>query len=845
MAADPDINDTCNKVLVVFARGSGQNSDKDSQGRSVYDTSDTGLKDLYREAGVKGVEKQTAKFFEEIHKQIPSGVEYLSLHNQASTSGQQYNKYGYAAVSAFDAIDLPFNAYNKPAQHRKDVANRYYESVKDGAEELTWYLEDQMTSCPLRQVVLGGYSQGAEVVGDALNMIQPVFRQRIAYTGLFGDPKFNAISLSSDNAIGHWYRGNASFVTHGILDARRPYLPQDISQMGSWCASGDAICDAGALDRKAAASYIRTKFIDHYNTHSDIYQEKWIAPAVKEAVGSLKSRLASLTTNTSVYVNKNDKLWNLDLAVVIDRTSSMQSAIGQIKGNATGLTTGLLGSYWNSRVSVVTYGGLPSGYDDTGYEYSKVVTPFTNNEDNVREGIKSITAQQTSYGTLPDGTPYQLRDQAAQYDGIMTAIQKLHWENGAQKKIIVITNNKTQTPDPSPNHWTTDQVRKAAFDLDPAGLNLANVSCDETWNCDYSIDEAFQQLANDSGGQVGDVNLSFGTIDDLSALLESMHTQPVPKLSGDQNGYAGVPVFLNGSESYDPNSAITGYAWDCTSDGTWDSYVSWPAGSCTYSQPGDYLVTLSTGASDDQQNSLAVWPVHISAGPAPSIATAPDTPHAKLDYRTDGQLLSWNKGYDLSIYIKVSDAEDNLMGYAPADTPGILLQLGSEMGELHVRAGNGNAWSEPAVVTIDPSQIPASVELNEEDSTDTFTILGTSVSAENPKPETPTPASEVISSAPVSKNPTLTPSVTELIHHTNSLQLTGNTIPELFSGSGYATGVAQDAQHVLGSITQQNKSTGSVVKQPGFARVYGVLLLFFAALAVGWGVWRYTGRSKE
>lgn len=779
---DPEPEDpNCKDVLVVFARGSGQNGDGNTND-NIYTHADNATQTMYHAAGLDGTEKQTATFVDNFSQSIGTvaSVQYMSLHDFPG----KYNNYGYAAVGAENA----FFDKHKP-NHRKDVSNRYYESVKDGAEELAWYLEDQMTSCPLQHVVLGGYSQGAEVVADGVNIMQPAFRNRIAYMAMYGDPKFNPAQSIVPPKSGWWKRGNTDVFTHGILNQRRNYIPDDVLFASSWCQAGDLICDAGQLNSNEVGNYLYGK-VSQSNAHSNAYQDKWIQKSMSEIVHAVRNVVpnANYGVGTGVFINKNDKLWDLDLAVVIDKSSSMQDALQTIKGNVGGLTGELLSSYWNSRVGIVTYDGTPPGYQDPTHQYSSVVTPFTDNHTEVTSGLQSITADSPYYGLMPDGhSLYMLSEQSAQYSGIMTAIHDLQWEHGAQKKIIVITDNTAQAPDPSPDHWTADQVKQAAFNLDPAVLNLANVSCDDTWDCDYSVNNDFQQLADSSGGQVSSVNLSFGTIDDLSALLDQMAMQPVASFTGDQNGYVNYPLSFNADESYDPNSAITEYAWDCTSDGIWDD-VTGPNDTCTYDQPGDYLVTMRVWSSDDEQGSLATLPVHVVAGSPPATPAAPEKPDVSLNYGDGGMQLTWSNTYGSDAYIKIDDDQDNLLGYAPASAQGIALSgIGSDVPELHISAcTNAGGCSDPSVVSLDHNKLDAMVV---PDDVDTFMAYG--IPAETPDstaPEVVSPQAEPAPSQPAGSAPQAAEPAQLADFITPAASVLGSSTPasvaKLFSASG-------------------------------------------------------------
>lgn len=149
------------------------------------------------------------------------------------------------------------------------MANDYGNSVKEGVNELKAYLTDLYTSCPVTKVVLGGYSQGAQVMGQSLEQLTPEVRNNITFVALFGDPKLylpeGGVQLSTpfdpppackDSRIASSWRRNIEncWIYSGTLGARKPYLPQDMVQkVGAWCVTGDPIC--GALENIHIPSY--------------------------------------------------------------------------------------------------------------------------------------------------------------------------------------------------------------------------------------------------------------------------------------------------------------------------------------------------------------------------------------------------------------------------------------------------------------------------------------------------------------------------------------------------------------------------------------------------------------
>ncbi len=153
----------------------------------------------------------------------------------------------------------PFNEY--PATTPVDPGG-YGDSVKTGSNELVAHLNDRVSRCPQESIVLGGYSQGADVVGWVLQRsdLSQTVRNHVGYVALYGDPKFYAGPLSDRvNKVNFstdwwWVRGNDAGYRHqwlstanvpdnGILSPRLPYAPsQFYGRFGSWCASGDAMC---------------------------------------------------------------------------------------------------------------------------------------------------------------------------------------------------------------------------------------------------------------------------------------------------------------------------------------------------------------------------------------------------------------------------------------------------------------------------------------------------------------------------------------------------------------------------------------------------------------------------
>ena len=126
------------------------------------------------------------------------------------------------------------------------IPGDYRDSVDHGIAETVGYLKDQIATCPDQGIIIGGYSQGAQVVGDALFQLTQEERDRILGVGLFGDPKYTGAyqaNFFSTPVSQPWRRGSASELEFGMLDRRVPYVPKDIElRVTSNCSRYDIIC---------------------------------------------------------------------------------------------------------------------------------------------------------------------------------------------------------------------------------------------------------------------------------------------------------------------------------------------------------------------------------------------------------------------------------------------------------------------------------------------------------------------------------------------------------------------------------------------------------------------------
>jgi hypothetical protein len=271
----------CVDVIILFARGSSQNKTQ----VSLDDPFSDGFRREEPEAGVF-----FQSFKSHLDREYPK-VEYKahSVHDFPNIG----NNAGYRAVAAFS----PPYANVLEAELGWLAAGDYRSSVRSGADETAWFIKDQLQKCPDQKIVLGGYSQGAQVAGDSLFLLTQEERENIGGVALFGDPKF----LASDYSLRHpfrktttypWKRGTATDRDAGMLDSRSPYVPADMSRkVFSWCFKDDFIC-TGYSGMRFGTDFINTLGAGHTR-----YAGFGVQQAATEIIQNMAPQLYAMDKN--------------------------------------------------------------------------------------------------------------------------------------------------------------------------------------------------------------------------------------------------------------------------------------------------------------------------------------------------------------------------------------------------------------------------------------------------------------------------------------------------------------------------------------------------------------------
>lgn len=155
----------------------------------------------------------------------------------------------------------------------------YGDSVETGTQELINHLNYRYTpaaqggmGCGTETAIIAGYSEGADVVGwamewDGYGGLSQTAKNRIGYVALYGDPKFDRRCSSAR----WWVQGNIKQCGgNGILGPREPYARDYLKyRLGSWCDFNDGYCNGSP----------------NQGTHGTAYKDYWFQQSATEVVG--------------------------------------------------------------------------------------------------------------------------------------------------------------------------------------------------------------------------------------------------------------------------------------------------------------------------------------------------------------------------------------------------------------------------------------------------------------------------------------------------------------------------------------------------------------------------------
>lgn len=235
----------CVDVILLFARGSGQNNDHSELTRPLGNE-------------FSRIEKESHAFFKnhaDHFNNFYPNTSYKAI--SAHDFPDKYDPVGYkAAAVGWQSVARAGNSANADASW---FPGDYQDSVQHGVAETVGYIKDQIASCPNQYFLVGGYSQGAQVMGESMFQLTDDERAKVLGVGLFGDPKYigssDGLPVKPSPTISFpWRRGEATNKDTGMLDPRVPYIPTSMERRTlSWCSRNDIVCAGWSALRKTSS----------------------------------------------------------------------------------------------------------------------------------------------------------------------------------------------------------------------------------------------------------------------------------------------------------------------------------------------------------------------------------------------------------------------------------------------------------------------------------------------------------------------------------------------------------------------------------------------------------------
>lgn len=274
--ADPD----CASVYAVFARGTGEHFN-DLQAHDFY---------WYMKWAVEGTAASDGSHLTFAWSELGNEDGGVPVDMTTGPNYENQPKPGpdapdeYPATGAMVSLDPP-------------QVVLYDKSVTIGANELVTHLNNRVAKCPQESIVLGGYSQGADVVGWVLQRsdLSQTVRNHVGFVALYGDPKFDPGALSQREQWQRpwWVRGDdpgfrftsttgVVVPNNGAMFPRQPYVSSQFQgRFGSWCAYQDGICTGAASDHPWDLGTHGNAYQDHKNSDGSWYTG-WVSRSVPE-----------------------------------------------------------------------------------------------------------------------------------------------------------------------------------------------------------------------------------------------------------------------------------------------------------------------------------------------------------------------------------------------------------------------------------------------------------------------------------------------------------------------------------------------------------------------------------
>lgn len=473
----------------------------------------------------------------------------------------------YPAVAVYGSKSA--NLTGLGAQMSDGESHHYGRSVDTGMIELLRFLNEHNERCPDTRYIIGGYSQGAHVVGDALPFLSPSVRNKIIFVALFGDPKLYLPEgegvfppACQGKEFSNWRRNVPVCGTDdGTLGARKPYIPQDMhGKVGTWCNEDDWMCGSSknALRNSGHGLYHTIDGpIDYAAMEAAQKLTMTIPPPMWQHI---KSGIL-LPSGHSPILNVS-YIWHSSYSsrsLFDDTKAAIQTSAEQIwsQGGRAGIT--------------FYFEPLSAG----GSWISPGTGNLTLRPPGETVGLYASDDRRDFYDRLNyfSGYPHGPTTGLRLLDATIETIDNLPWQLSAQKAMITIAEKvsvDTQTDYGLIRRTNAaglfrPYITQRAIEIDP--VNMYFITADPAYA------EHIKYFTEATGGKVFTYNP-----EDPATLIEAMQSINMeltdrPIVIPSQTTYTGrngEPIVIDASGSYATSGEIVRYDWDYDADGTWD-----------------------------------------------------------------------------------------------------------------------------------------------------------------------------------------------------------------------------------------------------------------------------------
>ena len=481
----------------------------------VAESESGGCKDIVfvfaRGSGAKLGEKDATAFRDEMTK-VGRGLKTKFYELGSETHGGA--QYPAASISDAKGLTTAVGALVSAGQ-----GYEFGKSVDSGVAELKSYINETLAVCPLTQFVLGGYSQGAMVISEALPSLPS---KAILYAATMGDPKlYLPEGENGDACRGVGLSDYRAYVPdckvdEGILGGMKPYQTAEmVSKLGAWCNEEDVMCGA------------RWNFLQPIQGHIQYVEQKRYVDVANKAAEKIKKAFPGHGVVAS------EKVSTEDVAILLDTTGSMEELINSYKEEALRLAKKVYGR--GGRVALFVYRDLSDPFE------TQELCGFSCGYEELQQKLNSVT--------IGDGGD---TDESA-LSGMLHVMNKLSWQKGANKSIVLLTDAGYHISDI--DGVTLGDVVKRSLEIDP--VNIYTITPE-------NIMPLYTEVVNLTGGK------SFSSVDEMEDSTEYILSRPVAKLKmASYEGAVGEKFVFDASGST-AEAGINHYEWDLDGDGEFE-----------------------------------------------------------------------------------------------------------------------------------------------------------------------------------------------------------------------------------------------------------------------------------